>query len=94
MLDWMADHSVMIAALNILVVSTCAVVVITVVLMRLRHLEARYDQFRAEAAETLALAFQQLDDLNVRVTAAGHPPGRVKVEERTAWSPPPAPNRR
>ncbi len=65
---------------------------------RLQRLNDRYDQFRGEVAETMAQAFEQIADVNRRLSLAGYPPGRklpdALPEPKQAWFPPPDPNRR
>lgn len=60
------------AIVQVILVGTVAVLGI-----KQRNLLRRYEQFRLDTADTFALAFARMMDLNSRLTMAGHPPGQI-----------------
>lgn len=47
-----------------------------------------------ETADVFETAFERLNEINKRLTDAGHPPGRLTPQPRDVWSPRPDPTRR
>lgn len=55
-------------------IQSCVLFVVLVMLLNVRR---RYEQFRVEVAAMFRDTHELIQDINVRLTSAGYPPGRV-----------------